>query len=398
MKDPGSCRCRCCCRCCCRCRWLLPLPLPLLLLLLLLFWQFVIPQRGGRNLLLHPQAHPEKSPNPAPASPQQRQNLFPPRHRRRRPRPRHRNPRRSASKISPPPAPTTPHSTPPQTRHAKPPIARPSSIQHGPRIKRPHQHRRLTLDAHQRLLHPQRHNHALRTAPHQHPRRRRRLCLRLHRQPSQQETASLSFGIKKSASPKTSSLKALRRRRIQNRPHTRLARHPQTALHGIQRQLQLCQQNPRRPNRLPLAASTSFGRNVKQAPGTTIIAFSPRTSSIMITADPVAISQFSTSDASIPSADHVSRASLPNASSPSRESICTSAPARAAATAWFDPLPPGPSANPLPISVSPQPGSRAARNATSATKLPSTRIFFAILFVSPPHPAYARAINTSASK
>jgi len=42
----------------------------------------------------------------------------------------------------------------------------------------------------------------------------------------------------------------------------------------------------------------------------------------------------------------------------------------AAATAWFDPFPPGPSRNSDPRMVSPQAGRRGVRNARSATKLP----------------------------
>ena len=39
----------------------------------------------------------------------------------------------------------------------------------------------------------------------------------------------------------------------------------------------------------------------------------------------------------------------------------TGLPARAAATAWFDPLPPGPTEKPLPVIVSPTTGMRLAR-------------------------------------
>src|SRR5882762_5107709 len=53
----------------------------------------------------------------------------------------------------------------------------------------------------------------------------------------------------------------------------------------------------------------------------------------------------------------------------------TSPPARAAATDWFDPLPPGPSLKPLDSRVSPIIGSRAARKARSATNTPWMAIF-----------------------
>src|ERR1039458_10620033 len=48
------------------------------------------------------------------------------------------------------------------------------------------------------------------------------------------------------------------------------------------------------------------------------------------------------------------------------------APARAAATAWLEPLPPGPSWKERPMKVSPQVGSLSVRKARSATKLPMT--------------------------
>ena len=49
------------------------------------------------------------------------------------------------------------------------------------------------------------------------------------------------------------------------------------------------------------------------------------------------------------------------ASSPRRVTKLTSAPSRAAATAWLEPLPPGPSRNALPRIVSPMRGGRSAR-------------------------------------
>src|SRR5262249_39662158 len=48
----------------------------------------------------------------------------------------------------------------------------------------------------------------------------------------------------------------------------------------------------------------------------------------------------------------------------------TLAPTRAAATDWFEPLPPGPMRKPEPKMVSPIAGSRSARNARSATNTP----------------------------
>src|SRR5687767_3074779 len=60
----------------------------------------------------------------------------------------------------------------------------------------------------------------------------------------------------------------------------------------------------------------------------------------------------------------------PKASRPILEMKVTLAPTRAAATDWFDPLPPGPILKPEPTMVSPSFGCRPARNARSATKTP----------------------------
>ena len=66
----------------------------------------------------------------------------------------------------------------------------------------------------------------------------------------------------------------------------------------------------------------------------------------------------------------------PKESSPSLEMKLTRPPARAAATAWLEPLPPGPNLNDWPMSVSPQAGTRSVRKARSATKLPITVTHF----------------------
>ena len=65
---------------------------------------------------------------------------------------------------------------------------------------------------------------------------------------------------------------------------------------------------------------------------------------------------------------------LAKSSFPRREIKCTFPPANAAATAWLDPLPPGPSENSFPIIVSPILGWRDARYAVSATKTPRITI------------------------
>lgn len=69
---------------------------------------------------------------------------------------------------------------------------------------------------------------------------------------------------------------------------------------------------------------------------------------------------------------------LPNASFPILQMKLTRAPARAAATAWFEPLPPGPIEKLLPAIVSPIFGKRLATYAASATNTPriQTSVFF----------------------
>ena len=63
--------------------------------------------------------------------------------------------------------------------------------------------------------------------------------------------------------------------------------------------------------------------------------------------------------ASTPSSAHSSKAPSPNESSPTAVRNVTSAPRRAAPTAWFDPFPPWSVRNSDPISVSPRSGARS---------------------------------------
>ena len=60
-----------------------------------------------------------------------------------------------------------------------------------------------------------------------------------------------------------------------------------------------------------------------------------------------------TSSTRTPFASRLASSIGPNASSPTLPIMRTSAPSRAAATAWFAPLPPGRVAKLLPITVSP---------------------------------------------
>src|SRR6266545_2112445 len=87
-------------------------------------------------------------------------------------------------------------------------------------------------------------------------------------------------------------------------------------------------------------------------------------------AAPVGSSWVSTTFAAMPSFRHVAEAMAPNSSPPIFEMNVTLAPTRAAATAWLEPLPPGPSLKPEPAMVSPMPGMRLARKARSATNTP----------------------------
>src|SRR5258708_6442239 len=77
---------------------------------------------------------------------------------------------------------------------------------------------------------------------------------------------------------------------------------------------------------------------------------------------------------SMPSFLYVARARSPKVSLPSLQMNATLAPRRAAATAWFEPLPPGPILKSEPITVSPQAGARGVLKARSVMKLPMTVI------------------------
>jgi hypothetical protein len=89
--------------------------------------------------------------------------------------------------------------------------------------------------------------------------------------------------------------------------------------------------------------STAAGVSSSSAPGAITMLFSPRSSTRM-KPTMVAPAAVMVAAASTPSRRHSSRASRAWASSPSAVSRLTSAPSRAAAMAWFDPLPPGPAA------------------------------------------------------
>src|SRR5262249_47135324 len=87
-------------------------------------------------------------------------------------------------------------------------------------------------------------------------------------------------------------------------------------------------------------------------------------------AAPVASVGERTTCPAMPSRCQVASAISPKASPPILLTNVTLAPTRAAATDWFEPLPPGPMRKPEPKIVSPIAGSRSARNARSATNTP----------------------------
>lgn len=94
------------------------------------------------------------------------------------------------------------------------------------------------------------------------------------------------------------------------------------------------------------------------APGTTTIALDPVSSTTMC-AVPLGPSAVCRRSVSTPACSRPSRSRVPYTSSPTAPIIITSPPARAAATAWLAPLPPGIVRNSLPVTVSPRPGARA---------------------------------------
>ena len=107
--------------------------------------------------------------------------------------------------------------------------------------------------------------------------------------------------------------------------------------------------------------STSAGVSVASAPGTITIRLSPL-SSTRIAAVIVGSAERTTADASTPSVFHSSWARSPNVSSPTAVRNETSAPSRAAPTAWFEPLPPSSVRKSVPITVSPRSGTRVEPN------------------------------------
>src|SRR5690606_23632642 len=118
-------------------------------------------------------------------------------------------------------------------------------------------------------------------------------------------------------------------------------------------------------------AATSSTLTSPFAPGETTMEFCPRSSTWM-NATPVGRSPRSTRETSTPSRRSAATSARPWSSSPTRPARLTWAPSRAAATAWFAPLPPGWLACPCPRTVSPGRGCRATLTTRSMLKLPTT--------------------------
>src|ERR1700744_4108553 len=120
------------------------------------------------------------------------------------------------------------------------------------------------------------------------------------------------------------------------------------------------------------AAATSSSPTAWLAPLATVIMFSPEPS-MVIRARPEATPATSrTASVSTDSACRACRSCRPRSSGPRQPAIRTSAPSRAAATAWLPPLPPGANRAAVPSTVAPGPGSSGTVTEMSMFMLPST--------------------------
>ena len=123
---------------------------------------------------------------------------------------------------------------------------------------------------------------------------------------------------------------------------------------------------------------------VKLAPGQTVMRFlapSSVTSRVMWPTPEDSLGSTDTWDTSTPAAAAVSVMILPKASSPTWPTMVTWAPSRAHCTAWLAPLPPGAVWNFMPMTVSPELGTRRVLAIRSIIKLPTTRMlgFFKVI-------------------
>ncbi len=120
-------------------------------------------------------------------------------------------------------------------------------------------------------------------------------------------------------------------------------------------------------------ARAASGVTLRVAPGTYAIRFCPDASSTVISATPEGAAAISaTSCVSISAARRSARRARPKSSRPTAPSTAVRAPERAAATAWFAPLPPPKTANDRPVTVSPASGARCTRATRSVLIAPAT--------------------------
>src|SRR5581483_755557 len=117
--------------------------------------------------------------------------------------------------------------------------------------------------------------------------------------------------------------------------------------------------------------SRSPGSSWKFAPGATTIAFCPSLSTATSATPVVSWTRFSLSRFT-PELSSSARASDANSSSPTHAMRSTSAPRRAAATAWFAPLPPGTRLKVAPDTDSPARGKRSTVATRSRLTDPTT--------------------------
>src|SRR5215204_2115959 len=119
-------------------------------------------------------------------------------------------------------------------------------------------------------------------------------------------------------------------------------------------------------------ASISSGPKERLAPGETMMVFSPSGVTV-IKAEPVGTPErLSTRLASTPLSRRFFTSSSPKGSSPTLPNMATSAPRRAAATAWLAPLPPGKRESWAPVTVSPGSGRRLTLRTKSWLIEPTT--------------------------
>ena len=111
------------------------------------------------------------------------------------------------------------------------------------------------------------------------------------------------------------------------------------------------------------------------APEATTIIFSPSAATDIIATPLRAFESFITWVVFILSSTNPCISMLPKSSFPTLPTMVTSPPMRAAATAWFAPLPPGNVSKSPPRTVSPGFGEWGTRTTRSILILPTTRIF-----------------------